>query len=136
MALVNKTQAALLAGKSRATLYRDINNGKVSVVKNRDGLECIDTSEIVRVYGELQPVDTKSDTKKRKAPDVNKPVNVELLEYKIEQLEKQLEASESKNTAAQEEVGKLIDTIQAQAQSLLLEHTKSPSFLDRLFKKG
>ena len=84
MALVNKTQAALLAGKSRATLYRDINNGKVSVVKNRDGLECLDTSEIARFYGELQQVDTSKDTKKRKTANVDKPVNVELLEYKIE----------------------------------------------------
>jgi phage regulator Rha-like protein len=133
MALVNKTQAALLAGKSRATLYRDINNGKVSVVKNRDGLECLDTSEIARFYGELQQVDTSKDTKKRKTANVDKPVNVELLEYKIEQLEKQLKESEVRNDNSLEQNKSLTDIIKS--QSLTLEHAKRPGIIDRLFNK-
>jgi len=133
MALVNKTQAALLAGKSRATLYRDINNGKVSVVKNRDGLECLDTSEIARFYGELQQVDTSKDTKKRKTANVDKPVNVELLEYKIEQLEKQLKESEVRNDNSLEQNKSLTDIIKS--QSLTLEHTKRPGIIERLFNK-
>jgi len=133
MALVNKTQAALLAGKSRATLYRDINNGKVSVVKNRDGLECLDTSEIARFYGELQQVDTSKDTKKRKTANVDKPVNVELLEYKIEQLEKQLKESEVRNDNSLEQNKSLTDIIKS--QSLTLEHAKRPGIIERLFNK-
>ena len=50
--LVNKTEAAKLAGVSRRTLYVHIKEKGISVVQDdSDGLEKIDISELERVYG-------------------------------------------------------------------------------------
>ena len=50
MAKLNITQAAKVVGKRRATLYEHIKKGKLS--RNSDGT--IDTSELIKVYGELK----------------------------------------------------------------------------------
>ncbi len=52
MAIVTFKQAGLLSGKGTATIYRHIKSGKLS--KTGSG---VDTSELVRVYGELKPID-------------------------------------------------------------------------------
>jgi hypothetical protein len=64
MAKVNLSQAAKLTGKNRTTIWRHIHSGKLSIERDRDGLPFVDTSELIRVYGELEPVAT-GDTKKK-----------------------------------------------------------------------
>ena len=55
MPKVNITQAAKLVGISRTTLYKTyIKTGEVSVSKNYKGHKEIDTSELLRVFGELK----------------------------------------------------------------------------------
>lgn len=55
MAKVNLSKAALLAGKNRTTIWRHINTGRLSIERDRDGNPMVDTSELIRVYGELRP---------------------------------------------------------------------------------
>jgi hypothetical protein len=64
MAKVNLSQAAKLTGKNRTTIWRHINSGKLSIDRDRDGLPFVDTSELIRVYGELEPIAT-GDTEKK-----------------------------------------------------------------------
>ncbi len=45
-------QAAKQGWPSRATLYRAIRNGKLSAARDDRGATVVDTSELVRVYGE------------------------------------------------------------------------------------
>jgi len=47
---LNKTEAALRADVARSTIQAHIKSGKLSAVKGK-----IDTSELIRVYGELLP---------------------------------------------------------------------------------
>ena len=55
MAKVSITTAAKLAGVSRSTLYRSyINKGLLSISKDQKDKRCIDTSELLRVFGTLQ----------------------------------------------------------------------------------
>lgn len=55
MPKVNITQAAKLVGISRTTLYKTyIRKGQISVSKNHKGNKQIDTSELLRVFGELK----------------------------------------------------------------------------------
>lgn len=54
MALVTITEASKLTGKARKTLYAHIKQGKVSYRVQLDGSKQIDTSELIRVYGELK----------------------------------------------------------------------------------
>lgn len=56
MAIVNKTEAARLAGCGKKRLYELIRDGKISVSKDNVGREGIETSEILRVFGELKPI--------------------------------------------------------------------------------
>ena len=141
MALVTKTQAAQLVGISRPTFYRHISKGKVSVVDNKDGTQSIDTAELLRVYHELKPITDETDATKTDAHlqsviplNVSSDVNIELMEYKIEELTKRLAESEARNKDERSEKAKLLSVIEG--QSLALENKNQPSFLERLFKRS
>lgn len=54
MALVSISEAAKLVGKDRKTLYRDATTGRLSVSQNATGARQVETSELIRVYGELR----------------------------------------------------------------------------------
>lgn len=58
MAWHSVAQAQTLTGKSRRTLYRDMAAGRVSWRTNADGRRELETTELLRAYGELQPADT------------------------------------------------------------------------------
>lgn len=59
MSLLSVEESSKLVGVSVPTMYRYISKGKVSRVNGK-----IDTSELIRVFGELhQDVDNKNDTK-------------------------------------------------------------------------
>jgi len=58
MAVVTVIEAAPLIGKSTQTIYRHIKQGKLS--KGSNGK--IDTSELIRVYGELRKPETPHTT--------------------------------------------------------------------------
>jgi hypothetical protein len=49
MALVSKSKAAKLAGVSRTTIHRYVNDGKLSMTG-----DMLDTSELMRVFGSLK----------------------------------------------------------------------------------
>lgn len=55
MAQVSISEAARLTGKSRKTLHTYISNGKLTKVTDAQGKPKIDTSELIRVFGELPP---------------------------------------------------------------------------------
>ena len=117
MALVNITEAARLAGKSRSQFYKGyIKAGKVSVSKDAEGKPCIDTAELLRVFGRLQ--DT-GDTGKQDAPahaptptpqqaDTGKLAAMEL---EVKLLREQLEKAEGREKWLQGQVENLTDTM-------------------------
>lgn len=65
MAKLNLSQAAKAVGKNRVTLWRHINTGKLSAERDRDGNPLVDTSELLRVYGELKKNATPRNIKKQ-----------------------------------------------------------------------
>jgi len=54
MALVNISEAARLAGKNRTTIYKYINNGKLSIIVDGDNNKKIDISELLRVFPNIK----------------------------------------------------------------------------------
>jgi len=58
MTQVTISEAARRVGIARSTLLRHIKNGKVSKVIGKDGKPRLDTSELLRVYGDLKNSDT------------------------------------------------------------------------------
>ena len=73
MPILSLSDAARSAGVARSTLYRKINQGVVSTVKNHDGTRGIDTSELMRVFGPLQG-ETSRDTSQPVPPDTDRDV--------------------------------------------------------------
>lgn len=65
MALVSVTEAARLVRRGRATLYRDIEKGRLSKTVSASGETAIDTSELVRTYGQLHLGETAGDVRKK-----------------------------------------------------------------------
>jgi|LWDU01.1.fsa_nt_gi polyhydroxyalkanoate synthesis regulator phasin len=63
MAIVSRKKAGELTGKSHATIYRHLRSGKLSKTSNGD----ITTSELKRVYGELQSTDEEDTPEPIKA---------------------------------------------------------------------
>lgn len=70
MAKLNLSQAAKAVGKNRVTLWRHINTGKLSAERDRDGNPLVDTSELLRVYGEIKEPATHRNTKKQQLETV------------------------------------------------------------------
>ncbi|MEL4363694.1 hypothetical protein [Shewanella algae] len=88
MAKLNLSQAAKAIGKSRVTLWRHINSGKLSAERDRDGNPLVDTSELIRVYGEIRQPATPRNTKKkqRETPKYDELLSL-ITELKKEQKE-------------------------------------------------
>jgi len=102
MPIVSISEAARLTGKSRRTLHRHIDAGRISRSHTQSGEQGIEISELIRVYGELktqavtggqnetrlqratgdstsstvdaQPVTTQNDTEARRIHDLEKEV--------------------------------------------------------------
>ena len=93
MAHFNISQAAREAGVTRQTIYRKINSGKLSAIRDGDGNKVIEASELFRVFdqaikGSNTPTPTQTSTG---------GINIELLQYKVGILEKQLADKDDQN---------------------------------------
>lgn len=54
MALLNLTAASRAAGVNRSTVVRALKSGRLSATTNDAGERCIDTAELLRVFGPLE----------------------------------------------------------------------------------
>ena len=122
---------------SESSLRRDIKSGKVSSEKDLQGRRRIDTSELVRVYGELKPINEEPAQSEESVRDsqVNTddtPKIVALLEGQVQDLKAQLDTA----TEEKAELLKLLSAEKAEKRALMPpveEQTKkSPNWLLRL----
>ena len=133
MAKVSITAAAKLAGVSRSTLYRAyIEKGLLSVSKDQQGKRCIDTSELLRVFGTLQGEAEQSDTSDNMGqsdatpsdsvgqPEKSPQSNESALELELKLTKEQLEESRSREEWYKKQIDNLTDTMK------LLEAPKQP----------
>lgn len=119
MAQVSITEAAKLANVSRATFYRSyINTGVVSVIADPKGKKKVDTSELLRVFGQLHrdsetpPENVKVDTVDTKDNDGEAlRSEVELLKTKLAAAEQQVQTLQQDKTWYQTQIGNLTDTM-------------------------
>jgi hypothetical protein len=136
MSIVTVTKAIKLTGKSHATIYRHIKSGKLS--KSPDG--GIDTSELIRVYGDFQPM-TSSEDKKETPKSIKLNVNeiyqqeksdteIQHLKEQLETLRSQLSKTESQLERSQEKEDKLLQLIENR-----LPPPDEDSVMNRLKKK-
>jgi hypothetical protein len=93
MSTVNLTEAASLAGVSRTTLYKKIQQGKISLSKLPDGSRGIDVAELGRVFGSLErqrerkpvaPLDVHLDVHRLQAENAMLRDQVQLYKMQLE----------------------------------------------------
>ena len=126
MARVSITEAARLAGIGRSSLYQTyINKGAISVSKDSSGKKFIETSELIRVFGELgdntsgQVSDIQSQTEEcAEVSGITPDETAKDLEIKM--LREQLEKTEQREQWLQTQVQNLTDTVK------LLEAPQKP----------
>jgi hypothetical protein len=126
MAKVGAQRAAELTGKSKSTIQRAMNSGKLSYELDNNKRRIIDVSELERVYG-LSGSGTSSsstsgntttsqdliDAELKKAADM---LEMERMKMRIKALEEQLELT----TNSMEDLREQRDKWQSQAQQVLI----------------
>lgn len=103
--------AAQRVGISRQTMFRYIKDGKISATTDRDGQKQIELTELLRVFGELQP-ETETPTTPRNSP---RPVSRDTAtapatsQYQMEilRLQAQLEIKTAELDLAKERINEL-----------------------------
>ena len=133
MAKVSISAAAKLAGVSRSTLYRTyIEKGLLSTSKDQKNKPCIDTSELLRVFGALEGEterDNTSDSVEQSSatvpdsmgqPEKIPKSNQKALELELKLVKEQLEESREREGWYKKKIDDLTDTMK------LLEAPKQP----------
>ncbi|MGV6482416.1 helix-turn-helix domain-containing protein [Pantoea agglomerans] len=121
MATVSISEAARLAGISRPTIYKLINSGQLnltSVVKAGKTVKTIDTSELIRVFGNIENLPAGTAFTVNQEQEITRTDSRDLqgLQHKIELLQKE-------NEGLKEAVASRDDHISSLRQAmLLLEH--------------
>lgn len=134
MSFVSISEAIRLSGVSRATFYNKyLKQGQVTVSKDEKGKKCIDTAELLRVFGKLsgdepliQVDSTKNDQKNTIGHDYT------ALRQQIEYLEQQLKQEISRGEELKNDKHRLeqqVDKLEVRAEKAevkLLEHLTPP----------
>lgn len=135
MAKQTISASAKSAGISRQSLYTNyINTGKISVCEEGKGRKYIDTSEILRVFGELKTVkpvlsdDTNNRHMLTQELDTLKQQNMQLLERLTELREREKTAMEREKWLQGQ-----IETLSSSLKQIEHKTTDSRGFLARLF---
>jgi hypothetical protein len=96
MAKVGLQRAAELTGKSRSTIHRAMNAGRLSYEKNESGERLVDVSELQRLFGEVSQESVRND-----APTGQGHAT------QLAEIQAQLELERAKNGLLAERIGEL-----------------------------
>ena len=119
MAKVGAQRAAELTGKSKSTIQRAMNSGKLSYETDANQRRIVDVSELERVFGLSSPASTSAapaasvEAELKKATDM---IELERMKMKIKMLEDQLEQKEQNL----DDMKSQRDQWQKQAQQVLI----------------
>ena len=133
MSMVSITEAARLVSRSRTTLYRYIEQGKLSMCTDAQGAKCIDISELLRVFGELSVQPAVTGEQSHGVPSeqqwTGQPVHIEQSSVTTEQI------IEQENLALKREIALLKEVISEKDKRLLLLEYHAEKSQDKPKKK-
>ena len=118
MAKVGAQRAAELTGKSKSTIQRSMNSGKLSYEVDVNNRRIIDVSELERVFGlkSSSPEKTSSPSVEQELEKASQMIEMERMKMRIKMLEEQLEVA----TNTIEDMKSQRDQWQKQAQQVLI----------------
>ena len=121
MALVSITDAARLTGKSRRTIQRHIATGKLSVSHTDATGKSIETSELIRCYGEIKKINV---TPEKDLKQVTMSHDVTLL---IDKNESEIKLLKQQVALLQQRLQDKDEHIDSLKQAMLLIESKLPA---------
>ena len=96
MAKVGAQRAAELTGKSKSTIQRAMNSGKLSYELDQNGRRVIDVSELDRAFGLNQSsAGATAPSVEEELEKASSMIEMERMKMRVKMLESQLEASET-----------------------------------------
>jgi len=119
MAKIGAQRAAELTGKSKSTIQRAMNSGKVTFDRDANGRRVVDVSELERVFGlkkTEKPAVQGSDSVEQELEKATAMLETERLKMRIKMLEEQLLTAEKQIDDLKEQR----DSWQKQASQVLL----------------
>ncbi len=125
MAKLNISQAARAVGIARSTIQTHIKQGKLSFNVLGNGQRVIDTTELLRVYGELTTtgvVEQEGEIRHQTTPN-----NSEILQDKVTMLEAQMESLQRDKEEDRREKDRLVSIIENQTRMLTYQPTEAPA---------
>lgn len=139
MSIVSISKASKLTGKSRQTLYKHLQNGQLSLSTDVNGSKGLDTSELIRVYGQLKIDKLTTVQVDATGHELTKQINnsVKIDSQRLTELEKELALSRLKIEEQQKQLDLKQDTINAKQETIdtlksalkLLEHKQEKNTL-------
>ena len=108
MAKVGAQRAAVLTGKSKSTIQRAMNSGKLSYELDQNKRRIIDVSELERVFGIVQASLQPATTVTTAAPSKQKSQDIETILEK-ERMAMQIKLLENQLTTAQDQIDDMRD---------------------------
>lgn len=116
MTLLSTNNAARVAGISRRSIQRAIKEGRLSATTDGDGNRVIDTSELIRVYGELRRVADEPATMTHSVATEATLITVlqDQLQHAQDQLEQVMRQAYEREQQAQQEKAHLLALLQAE----------------------
>lgn len=127
MAKVGAQRAAELTGKSKSTIQRAMNSGKISFELDANGRRTIDVSELERAFG-LKESETKNSSSEQELEKVSTMLEAERMKMRVKMLEDQLEAAHEQI----EDLKSQRDKWQKQASQVLITSEHSQKQADEL----
>ena len=133
MSMVSITEAARLVSRSRTTLYRYIEQGKLSMCTDVQGAKYIDISDLLRVFGELSVQPSVTGEQSHVVPSeqqwTGQTVHIEQSNVTTEQV------IEQENLALKREIALLKEVIVEKDKRLLLLEYHAEKSQDKPKKK-
>ena len=123
MAKLGIQEAAELSGKTKATIQRAMNSGRISFELDETGEKVIDMSELERVYGPFKPksVSTSEAIVRAELQRAQDMLEVERIKMRVRGLEDQLHMTQAQLDDMREQR----DQWQKQAQQILITNQMS-----------
>ncbi|GJL85973.1 MAG: hypothetical protein DHS20C02_17480 [Micavibrio sp.] len=132
MAKVGAQRAAELTGKSKSTIQRSMNSGKISFELDANGRRVIDVSELDRAFGLQQKSgESSSASVEQELQKASSMLEVERMQMRIKMLEDQLHAANEQIADLKEQR----DKWQKQADQVLITSQYSQKQAEELREK-
>jgi predicted site-specific integrase-resolvase len=129
MAKLGVVAAANAAGVSRATINRYLKSGKLSATTDRHKQRVIDTAELSRLFGDLQPAATSRNGRKQ---PLQQPIEtVAMLQQQVAALERENATLRRELDAARDEKARLLALVEKGQQRLLTDQRSGDGAVSR-----